>query len=40
MSGRRLGRLYGSLLFLVALAGVAFADPALGDLHLSDFVWY
>lgn len=38
MSGRRLGRLLGSLLLFSAMAAVAVADSGLAY-HLSDYVW-
>ncbi|MER7458025.1 hypothetical protein [Micromonospora sp. NPDC126480] len=38
MSGRRLGRLLGSLLVLSAVAVVGVSDFQ-GDLHLMDYVW-
>ncbi|NES36475.1 hypothetical protein G3554_09880 [Micromonospora sp. PPF5-17] len=39
MSGRRLGRLLGSLLLFVALAGVAVVDSGMTDLRLADLIW-
>ncbi|SBT51631.1 hypothetical protein [Micromonospora narathiwatensis] len=39
MSGRRLGRLFGSLLLFSAMAGVALANGGVADLRLLDFVW-
>jgi hypothetical protein len=41
MSGRRLGRLLGSLLALGALAGGVFVGDVwdLGDAQTMDFIW-
>ncbi|MFG3556542.1 hypothetical protein ACGGAQ_19375 [Micromonospora sp. NPDC047557] len=40
MSGRRLGRLYGSLLILAAVATMVIANHGVpADLHLTDVVW-
>ncbi|MCW3843925.1 hypothetical protein ONA70_27895 [Micromonospora yasonensis] len=39
MSGRRLGRLFGSLLLFAALAGVAVVDSGLTELHPMDVIW-
>lgn len=40
MSGRRLGRLVGSLLVLTAIAGaVAGVDVPVGEMKLADVVW-
>ncbi|MBB5116375.1 hypothetical protein FHU28_006214 [Micromonospora echinospora] len=41
MSGRRLGRLFGSLLLVSAALGVSVvsAKSGLGDLRLLDYVW-
>jgi hypothetical protein len=39
MSGRRLGRLFGSLLLVAALAAVVVLNPGVTELHLTDVIW-